>query len=104
MNFKIFLFLSFICFSLSSFAQKYIEKAETAYKSQNYGTGVDVLKSSYETASRKGAKAKKYKGDLAYKIAESYRLTEKFKDANEWFERAILLEYFETEPLVKCLE
>ena len=100
MNFKIFLFLSFICFSLSSFAQKYIEKAETAYKSQNYGTGVDVLKSSYETASRKGAKAKKYKGDLAFKIAESYRLTEKFKDANEWFERAILLEYFETEPLV----
>ncbi len=100
MNCKIFFILIFFCISLNSFSQKYIQKAETAYKSQNYGTGVDVLKSSYETASRKGAKAKKYKGDLAYKIAESYRLTEKFKDANEWFDRAILLEYFETEPLV----
>lgn len=100
MNGKIFLILFFICISLSSISQKYIQKAETAYKSQNYGTGIDVLKSTYEKASRKGAKAKKHKGDLAFKIAESYRLTEKFKDANEWYDRAILLEYFETEPLI----
>ncbi len=59
-----------------------------------------MLKSAYETASRKGTKAKIYKGDLAFKIAESYRLTEKFKDANEWYERCILLEFQETQPLV----
>lgn len=100
MKYILFLFISTICFSLSTYSQRVIEKAEKAYKSQNYSTGVDLLKSSYESASRKGAKAKKQKGDFAYKIAESYRATESFKDANEWYDRAILLEYFETEPLV----
>jgi len=100
MNYKIFLTISFFSFSLITYSQKYVEKAETAFKSQNFSTGVNILKSSYETTSRKGAKAKKLKGDLAYKIAESYRMTDKFRDANEWYDRAILLEYQETEPLV----
>jgi peptidoglycan-associated lipoprotein len=100
MYYKTLLFVTFVILSLNSFSQKYIKKAETTYKSQNYGTGVEVLKLSYEKVSRKGAKAKIYKGDLAFKIAESYRLTEKFKDANEWYERCILLEYQKTQPIV----
>ena len=97
---KTLLFITFVSITLSSISQKYIQKAETAYKSQNYATGVDVLKLSYEKVSRKSNKAKIYKGDLAFKIAESYRLTEKFKDANEWYERCILLDFQETQPLV----
>jgi outer membrane protein OmpA-like peptidoglycan-associated protein len=100
MYYKKLLFISFLSITLNSISQKYIKKAETAYNSQNYATGVDVLKISYEKVSRKSAKAKIHKGDLAFKIAESYRLTERFKDANEWYERCILLEYQETQPLV----
>jgi peptidoglycan-associated lipoprotein len=100
MNYKTLLILSFVSLTLNSISQKYIEKAETTYKSQNYATGVDVLKLSYEKVSRKSEKAKIYKGDLAFKIAESYRLTEKFKDANEWYDRCILLDYQKTQPLV----
>ena len=100
MNYKTLLILFFVSLTLNSISQKYIEKAETAYKSQNYATGVDVLKLSYEKVSRKSEQAKIYKGDLAFKIAESYRLTEKFKDANEWYDRCILLDYQKTQPLV----
>ena len=100
MNCKFLLIVSFLCLSLTTISQKYIVKAETAFKSQNFSTGLDVLKTSYAKATKKGAKAKKNKGDLAYKIAESYRLTEKFKDANEWYERGILLEYYETIPQI----
>jgi peptidoglycan-associated lipoprotein len=100
MYYKTILFISFLCLTLNSISQKYIQKAETAFKSQNYATGVDDLKLSYEKVSRKSTKAKIYKGDLAFKIAESYRFTEKFKDANEWYERCILLDYQQSQPLV----
>lgn len=99
MNNKVLLLIFSISLTLLSFSQKYTEKAETAYKSQNYSTGIELLKTSYEKASKKGAKALKTKGELAFKIAESYRLTEKFKDANEWYERCILLEYQKHSPL-----
>ena len=100
MNYKFLFLLAFISNSLIGFSQKILQKAEVVYNSQNYATGVETLKQAYDNLAKKGGKAKDKKGDLAYKIAESYRLTESFKDANEWYNRAVDLEYFEVQPLV----
>ena len=100
MNYKIILLLAFISNSLVGFSQKILQKAEIVYSSQNYATGVEILKQAYDNLAKKGGKVKDEKGELAYKIAESFRLTESFKDANEWYNRSIDLEYFEVQPLV----
>ncbi len=91
----------FAGFSVVSLAQsKQILDAEKMYASQNYCEAADKCALAYSKITRKGASAKKSKADMAFKTAESYRLTERFKDATEWYERAILLEHFNTNPLV----
>ena len=100
MNYKSFFLLALISTSLNGFSQKILQKAEVLYNSQNYATGVETMKQAYDKLAKKGSKAKDRKGDLSYKIAESYRLTESFKEANEWYNRSIDLEYFEIQPLV----
>ena len=75
MNYKFLFLLAFISNSLIGFSQKILQKAEVVYNSQNYATGVETLKQAYDNLAKKGGKAKDKKGDLAYKIAESYRLT-----------------------------
>src|SRR5690606_20123811 len=66
----------------------------------NYCEAADKCALAYSKLTRKGKTAKKTKADMAFKTAESYRLTERFKEAAEWYEKAILLEYFNIEPLV----
>jgi outer membrane protein OmpA-like peptidoglycan-associated protein/tetratricopeptide (TPR) repeat protein len=100
MNYKFLILVAFLCLSLISNSQKVLQKAEVSYSSQNYSSGVDNIKLAYDKMGKKGAKAKKERAGLAYKVAECYRLTELFKDANEWYEKAILLDHFQTEPLV----
>jgi peptidoglycan-associated lipoprotein len=100
MNYKSIFLLALISTSLTGFSQKILQKAEVLYHSQNYATGVETMKQAYDNLAKKGSKAKDKKGDLSYKIAESYRLTGSFKEANEWYNRSIDLEYFEIQPLV----
>lgn len=100
MNIKSLLIISLICISYNSFSQKYLEKADNSYNGQNYCAGVQDMIVAYEKIAKKGSRAKKNKGELAFKIAESYRSTEMIKEANEWYNRAIDLEYYETEPTV----
>lgn len=93
---SIFLGLTFVSISQS----KYIINANAAYASENYCEAADKCALAYSKLTRKGKSAKKLKADMAFKTAESFRQTDRFRDANEWYERAILLEYFNEDPLV----
>lgn len=79
---------------------KYVVKAELAYASENYSEASKLCEQAYSKLSRKGKTAKKQKAEMAFKASECYRLTEHFREANEWYERAILLEYYNTNPEV----
>lgn len=91
-------FLSLTTVALSQ--NKYLTEANHLFESENYCEAAEKCALAYSKISRKGSSAKKAKADMAFKTAESYRLTEQYKDANEWYDRAILLEYYNVDPVV----
>jgi peptidoglycan-associated lipoprotein len=98
---KIIITALFAGVSTISIAQsKHVVEAEKMYQSQNFCEAADKCALAYTKLTRKGKTAKKTKADMAFKTAESYRLTERFKEAAEWYEKAILLEYFNINPIV----
>lgn len=101
MNVKTLIFLTFIGLSGALSAQsKYIKEANTKYTNENYCEAADKCALAYTKIARKGNAALKTKGDMAFKTAECYRHTENVKAANEWYEKAILLKYQNTDPTV----
>jgi peptidoglycan-associated lipoprotein len=101
MNVKTLILLTFIGLSGSLLAQsKFIKEANSKFYNENYCEGAEKCAQAYTKIARKGNSALKVKGDMAFKTAECYRLTENFKEANEWYEKAILLKYQQIEPLV----
>jgi len=101
MKIKIALTFFLMSFTTALIAQsKYVVKAELSYASENYFESADLCALAYTKLTRKGAGALKKKAEMAFKTAESYRLTERYRDANEWFDRAILLEYQKIAPEV----
>lgn len=101
MKIKVVLTFFVLCIATLSFAQnKYILKANEAYAKENYYDAAELCKTAYTKITRKGSSAQGKKADMAYKVAESYRHTERYREANEWYDRAILLEHQNTEPLV----
>lgn len=95
--------LSLVITSLSwlSFAQnKYVEEAENYFVSGKYCEAAEKLSLAYTKLTRKGNQAKKMKADMAFKTGESYRFTDRFREANEWYDRALLLDYQEIVPEV----
>lgn len=83
--------------SLSIAQPKYILDAEETYQSQNYSDATKVCSDAYKKVNRKN---KRRKGDMAYMTAQSYRFTERYREANEWYDRTILLDYAEIVPEV----
>ncbi|MFK7786159.1 MAG: OmpA family protein [Crocinitomicaceae bacterium] len=101
MKINVVLTLLLLCVSSLTFAQnKAIIKANDAYIRQNYCDAAELCKTAYAKITRKGKGAQKKKADMSFKTAECYRNTERYRDANEWYDRAILLEHYEDEPLV----
>lgn len=101
MNVKTLILLTFIGLSGSLLAQsKFIKEANSKFYNENYCEGAEKCAQAYTKISRKGNAALKVKGDMAFKTGECHRLTENFKEANEWYEKAILLKYQQIEPLV----
>jgi len=98
MKFKHILLLPFLFLTFFVQSQRYLQKAEMAYKSQNFADGIEICKDTYDKIDNKGVKAKKYKGRIAFYLAECYRETGAIKEANEWYDKTILLQYFEEEP------
>lgn len=101
MKVKVLLTLCSIGISTLSFAQnKYILKANAAYAQENYCDASLLCKTAYSKLSKRNPDALKKKADMAFKVAECYRHTERYRDANIWYDRAILLKHQEQEPLV----
>lgn len=101
MNNKLLLALAFASTSAYSLAQsREIYVANQSYISENFCEAADKCSLAYSKITRKGNSAKRLKGEMAFKTAESYRQTERFSEAVQWYDRAIILEYYNVEPLV----
>ena len=77
---------------------KYIRKANESYYSGNYFEAIKVCQDAYKTLGYRGTI--RQKGDMAYKIADSYRNMQIFDKANEWYGTCIELKYFDAVPEV----
>lgn len=101
MTSKLFISAFFVGVAAVSYAQpKVVQDAEKMYASQNYCEAADKCALAYSKLQKKSKSAKKIKADMAFKTAESYRLTERFREAAEWYDKAIILEYYNVNPLV----
>lgn len=101
MNHKFLLPILFMGIYTLSFAQsKFIVEANTYFNSEKYCEGAEKCSVAYTKLTSKGNQAKKQKGDMAFKTGECYRLTDRFKEANEWYDRALLLDYQQVKPEV----
>lgn len=101
MNVKTLLLLISMGISGALSAQsKYLKDANSNFRSENYCEAAGKCALAYSKIRRNGPAALEAKGDMAFKTAECYRNTEDFKQANEWYERAILLKYQEKDPMV----
>ncbi len=92
--------ISIVTISYSFSQNKTSDEANLLYASERYCEAAEKCSDAYKKASNKGPRAKKLKGDLAFKTAECYRLTERVREANEWYDRAILLDYQQVVPEV----
>ncbi|MGJ8661719.1 MAG: hypothetical protein ACSHXL_06755, partial [Bacteroidota bacterium] len=96
-------FFAFLLLSVAVYAQpmsRIYREANKMYNNENYCEGAEKCANAYKQLTRKGKKAKKYKGTMAFKTAECFKHTEHYKDAQEWYDRALLLDYQEIEPKV----
>jgi outer membrane protein OmpA-like peptidoglycan-associated protein len=94
---------SFILLSFSLNAQKnsrLYKEALTIFNNENYCEGAAKCENAYTMLARKGNKAKALKGDMAFKTAECYRMTERFRDARDWYEKCKLLDFQLENPKV----
>lgn len=85
---------------LSCGYMKYVTEANESYVREDYCDASEKCATAYSKLTRKGGKAQETKGDMAFKTAESYRMTEQYREANEWYERAKLLEHELIKPEV----
>ncbi len=99
MNLRLLIALAFIGWSTLSTAQmKIVKEANQLFRNENYCEAADKCKTAYTKLTRKGRRAIEMKGEMAYKTAESYRQIENLKEAHEWYDRAILLDYQKVHP------
>jgi len=91
----------FSCVALFAMAQnKAVVEAENYFNMGRYCEAAEKCADAYSKLGRKGEKAMILKGSMAFKTGECYRLVDKFKEANEWYDRALLLEYQSVEPKI----
>ena len=94
--------LSLITASVS-FAQtapdpKFVRQANEVFISGNYFEAINVCQDAYKKLGARGSL--RQKGDMAFKIAESYRAIEIYDKANDWYGTCIELKYFDVVPEV----
>ena len=86
-----------------SFAQtapdpKFVRQANEVFISGNYFEAINVCQDAYKKLGARGSL--RQKGDMAFKIAESYRAIEIYDKANDWYGTCIELKYFDVVPEV----
>ena len=89
-----------IAISACSSPIKIIKKASKTYENENYCNATEANEKAYNSITRKSDAAIQNKGQYAFQIAESYRFTDKHKEAAEWYEKAVILKYQKTDPSI----
>lgn len=100
---KLITLLSLFFFVSSAYSQsntRLVREANQMFENENYCEAADKCELAYKQISKKGKRAKLRKGQMAFKTAECFRNTERYKEAQEWYERCTLLDYQENEPKV----
>ena len=75
---------------------KYVREANFAFNSGNYFEAAPKCEGAFKKLGVKGSL--KQKGDMAFKVAESYRNMERYEKANEWYGVCLELRYFDIKP------
>ena len=101
MSLKSLLIVTLTCFSFTVLAQRGVVKdARKSFSGRNYAEAVSDCEKAYDKIPLKSPRAKRDKAEMAYCVAESYRLIEQPEEAKEWYNRAISLGYADTDPKV----
>ena len=99
---NILLFILLVGNIYSQSEPKYVREANESFESGRYFEAIDKLQMAFTKLGSKGSL--KQKGDVAFKMAESYRLTEHYESANEWLDVCIELKYFDVNPDIYFLK
>lgn len=81
---------------------KHVREANESFESGKYFEAIDKCQTAFTKLGSKGSL--KQKGDIAFKMAESYRLIERYESANEWLDVCIELKYFDVNPDIYFLK
>ncbi|MFN4233941.1 MAG: OmpA family protein [Bacteroidia bacterium] len=84
MQYKQFIILSILFFSVFAKAQSNLQKADSAFKYKEYAVAAKL----YEKSFKKDV-SKEKKKDVAYLIGESYRYMNNHKEAKKWYDIAL---------------
>jgi len=77
---------------------KFVSEAKKSFRSGRYFEASSKTEKAYV---RMGEKSSiKDRGEMAFLVAECYRLTEKFTKAAEWYSKSIDLKYFQYNPMI----
>ncbi|MEJ6505380.1 MAG: OmpA family protein [Crocinitomicaceae bacterium] len=89
-------------FYAQNMAPKYVREANTLFESGMYHQAIDKCQTAFTRLGSKGSL--KQKGDMAFKIAESYNLIQRYELANEWLDVCVELKYFDVNPDIYFLK
>jgi peptidoglycan-associated lipoprotein len=78
--------------------KKYVVDANKSYFAGKYFEAAGKCTAAFTKLGTKGSI--KDKADMAFKAAESFRLTDKIGDAQTWYDKAIELKYYDEKPEV----
>ena len=99
---KLTFFIICVFLSLGALSQepKEIKKANKEYNNESYYTAAKLTIEAFEKVNPKSKKANDRKGDMAFKTAECFRHVEDFKQAVEWYQKALSFNYQKNKPEV----
>jgi len=99
-KFTFFIICVFISLGALSQEPKEIKKANKEYNNESYYTAAKLTIEAFEKVNPKSKKANDRKGDMAFKTAECFRHVEDFKQAIEWYQKALSFNYQKNKPEV----
>ena len=89
-----------LAFQVFSQEPKEIKKANKAFEDENYIEAVKLTMYAFEKVNPKNRKASERKGDMAFKTGECYRMLEDYKNALDWYQKALVVNYQKLHPEV----
>jgi peptidoglycan-associated lipoprotein len=95
-----FLCLLFIAFQAVAQEPKEIKKANKAFQDENYCEAVKLTMHAFDKVNPKSRKANERKGDMAFKTGECYRMMDDYKNALDWYQKALVVNYQSINPVV----